>query len=160
MNFKLLGKPQTTFNNYKKVALYIPIGLTCSKKCIKNLLGVQCLNEHLYSTPLFNYSISEIINIYQNNCFAESIILSGLEPFDSFDNLINFIHKFRLVCQDDVVIYSGYNKNEINDKIIMLQQFNNIIVKFGRYTPNQCSRFDEVLGIVLISDNQYAEKIS
>ena len=127
------------------------------KKCI---FVLNFLNEHLYNTPLINCSISDIIDLYQNNCFVESVILSGLEPFDSFSNLLNFIHKFRLICQDDIVIYSGYNKYEINKKIITLQQFNNIIVKFGRYIPNQCSRFDEVLGIVLISDNQYAKKIS
>ena len=41
-----------------------------------------------------------------------------------------------------------------------LKQFPNIIIKFGRFIPNQQSHYDEVLGINLASDNQYAKKIS
>lgn len=39
-------------------------------------------------------------------------------------------------------------------------KWKNIIVKFGRFIPNQHPHYDEVLGINLASDNQYAEKIS
>jgi hypothetical protein len=34
----------------------------------------------------------------------------------------------------------------------------NIIVKFGRYRPNQEPHFDKVLGVELASDNQYAKE--
>ena len=64
------------------------------------------------------------------------------------------------MCDDDIVIYTGYNKEEIVDKITQLADFKNIIIKFGRYVPNRPSRYDEILGITLVSDNQYAEKIS
>ena len=37
--------------------------------------------------------------------------------------------------------------------------FTNIIIKFGRYIPNQKPHYDEVLGVNLASDNQYAERI-
>ena len=33
-----------------------------------------------------------------------------------------------------------------------------IIVKFGRFRPNQEPHYDEVLGVNLISDNQYAKE--
>jgi len=42
----------------------------------------------------------------------------------------------------------------------VIEEFDNIIVKFGRFRPNQKPHFDEVLGVNLASDNQYAEKIS
>ena len=38
--------------------------------------------------------------------------------------------------------------------------FNNIIVKFGRFIPNQESHYDEILEVNLASPNQYARKIS
>jgi hypothetical protein len=38
--------------------------------------------------------------------------------------------------------------------------FDNIIVKFGRFIPDDEKRFDEVLGVELASHNQYAEVIS
>ena len=45
-------------------------------------------------------------------------------------------------------------------KINILKQYPNIIIKFGRFKPNQKSHYDDVLGVNLISDNQYGEKIS
>ena len=58
------------------------------------------------------------------------------------------------------MIYTGYYLEEIEGKIYFLKCFNNIIVKFGRYIPNSKSRYDEILGINLASDNQFAKKIS
>ena len=65
-----------------------------------------------------------------------------------------------LFCNDDVVIYTGYNKEEIADKIEVLKKFKNIIIKFGRFIPNSKKKYDEVLGVELASENQYGEKIS
>lgn len=79
---------------------------------------------------------------------------------DQFKELCEFIFKFRHLSNDDIVIYTGYNKDEIADEVAVLSTFSNIIIKFGRFVPNSTARFDEVLGIKLASDNQYAEKIS
>lgn len=46
------------------------------------------------------------------------------------------------------------------DKFHVLSEYKNIVVKFGRYIPGQEKHYDEVLGVYLASDNQYAEKIS
>ena len=80
---------------------------------------------------------------------------------DSFEDLYNLILCVRNKgCNDDIVIYTGFYKNEIFNKIDQLKQFKNIIVKFGRFIPNQKSHYDPVLGVNLASDNQYAERIS
>ena len=63
-------------------------------------------------------------------------------------------------CLDPIVIYTGYEPNEIPEEIARLKKYENIIVKFGRYIPNRKSRYDEVLGVYLASDNQHAERIS
>jgi hypothetical protein len=41
-----------------------------------------------------------------------------------------------------------------------LCQFSNIIIKFGRFRPGQEPHYDEVLGVKLASDNQYAKRVS
>ena len=86
----------------------------------------------------------------------------GLEPFDTFDDLCDFVFQFRycFAQNDDIIIYTGYNKDEISTQLSQLKQFSNIIVKFGRYIPNCQTHYDEILGVELASPNQYAERIS
>ena len=65
------------------------------------------------------------------------------------------------------MIYTGYTKEELQNKIYKdnisyldkLKQYKNIIIKYGRYIPNQTPHYDEVLGVNLASDNQYAERL-
>ena len=79
---------------------------------------------------------------------------------DEFLELLECIEAFREKTNDDIVIYTGYDKNEIEEHIITLKKFKNIIVKFGRFIPNQKQHYDEVLGVLLASNNQFAAKIS
>ena len=77
------------------------------------------------------------------------------------DDVIHLISTFRANgCDCDFVIYTGYYKNEIESQLEKLSRFSNIIVKFGRYIPNENSIYDSVLGVRLASDNQYAERLS
>ena len=80
----------------------------------------------------------------------------------SFDDVLEFTDKLRYEynCEDDVVIYTGYYENEIQSQIDELSKYKNIVVKFGRYIPNVDGRYDELLGVKLISSNQYARRIS
>jgi hypothetical protein len=43
--------------------------------------------------------------------------------------------------------------------LLFLKNFDNIIIKYGRYIPGQEKHFDETLGVYLASDNQYAERL-
>lgn len=69
-------------------------------------------------------------------------------------------NKLSLTAGYDVVIYTGYTQDEVEDEVKLLSEFENIIIKFGRFRPNQTPHRDEVLGVNLVSDNQYAIKIS
>lgn len=88
------------------------------------------------------------------------MIFSGLEPFDSFEDMLNLIIGYRQTTNDDLIIYTGYTEKEIENKINILKHYKNIIVKFGRFIPNQESHYDELLGINLASPNQYSRRIS
>ena len=147
------------FVNYKKISMFI-IFPFCTFKCDKEFGVTLCQNWSLVKEPNLNISNEEIISRYMNNPITKSIVMGGLEPFESWDEVYSFIEDFRMVCDDDIVIYTGFNESEILDKIDKLKRFKNIIIKFGRYKPNQEKHYDDVLGVKLASDNQYAKKIS
>ena len=75
---------------------------------------------------------------------------------------LNLIFYFRIYqdCHDPFIIYTGYYPEEIDGQIKFLSIFENIIIKFGRYIPNRNNKYDEILGVTLASDNQFAKKIS
>ena len=143
------------FSNYKKPSMLIAMP-RCTFKC-----NVEyCQNSPLAKMPDIEVDDDELIQKYLDNNLTQAIVFGGLEPLDSWDDLIDFIIEFRLISDDDIVIYTGYTKCEVKDKIeILWHFFPNIIVKFGRYVPDQQPHYDEVLGVYLASDNQYAERI-
>jgi hypothetical protein len=149
------------FVNYKIPCMTIETAF-CSFKCDHECGQPVCQNGPLASAPLLNYSNESIINTYKINPIARALCFQGLEPFDSFEDMFNLIFEFRncYSINDDIIIYTGYNKDEIENQLIQLKQFPNIVVKFGRYVPKCEAHFDEVLGIKLASPNQYAERIS
>lgn len=147
------------FINYKKPCMVIEFPY-CSFKCDKECGKQVCQNGALANSPNINIGRMDLINRYLKNDITQSIVMQGLEPFDSWNDLISFIFLFRCYTNDDIVIYTGYNRSELEEKIELLLYFNNIIIKFGRYIPNQHSHYDNILGVNLASDNQYAVKIS
>lgn len=147
------------FVNYKKPSMFIGFP-TCTWKCEKECGRKVCQNGTLATSPNIEIETTKIIERYLNNHITNAIVMGGLETFDSYNQLYEFISLLREQCDDDVVIYTGYYKEEIENYIIELSKFKNIIIKFGRYIPNQEKHYDEVLGIWLASNNQYGEKIS
>ena len=149
------------FLNYKKPSMFI-ITCLCDWKCCHeaHIDESVCQNNSLIKSKTKDIKDEYIVDSYLNNDITESIVFGGLEPMLQFQELVSFIDEFRKVSEDDIVIYTGYYKAEIKKEIEILKKYKNIIIKFGRYIPNRNSRYDDVLGITLISDNQYAEKIS
>lgn len=133
---------------------------SCTWKCEKECGEHCCQNSALAQGPNFNISINDLIERYMNNPITKAIVCGGLEPFDSWDDLQCFILNLRYWSPDEVVIYTGYNEDEIKDKLEWLQYYGPIIIKFGRYIPNQQPHFDSILGVNLASDNQYARVVS
>ena len=152
---KIKGLITEDFVNYKKASMTI-IFPYCTFKCGKD----YCQNSSLAKTPIIEISIDDLVNRYINNPITEAVVMQGLEPFDSWNDLKKFVQKLREYNNDDIVIYTGYNKDEVSKYIKELSMYPNIIVKFGRYIPNQEKHYDDVLGVHLASNNQYAEKIS
>ena len=149
------------FVNYKLPSLTIEFPY-CNFKCDKDAGCNVCQNIPLIQEPNITIEANDLIEIYYlNNPITKAIVMQGLEPFDSIGDLVDFISLLRNLykCDDDVVIYTGYDKHEVSSELLLLKSFKNIIVKFGRYIPNKESHYDEVLGVSLASPNQYAERI-
>ena len=149
------------FVNYKKPAMVIEFPY-CTFKCDKECGQSVCQNSDLVNEPNIEIDYDKLLTRYINNPITKAIVMQGLEPFDSFSDVMNLILWLRVKykCLDDIVIYTGYTKEEINWFIKYIEQYENIIIKYGRYIPNQEPHFDSILGVKLSSDNQYAEKIS
>ena len=150
------------FQDYKKASMFIAFP-KCDFKCFKELgLDISgCQNYETLKMKNLKISVSEIFNRYIKNDITSSLVLGGLEPFLSFNEVYSLIKYFRSNnCYDDFVIYTGYYPDEIHSEVDKLKQFKNIIIKFGRFIPNSSKKFDKILGVFLASENQYAIKIS
>ena len=150
------------FTSYKKISMVIGTIKCNGKCCIEAGIPISvCQNDEWRRMPNIDISINKIIDRYLNNPMSNAIVFHGLEPFEQFEDVKMFIDILRTDynCDDDVVIYTGYNKDEIINEVELLSTFSNIIIKYGRYIPNDESIFDEVLGVTLASKNQYAERI-
>jgi len=167
---KLLGRPKTVLSDYKKFAIYLPTTF-CTLKCMTELKQreikleehEECHNHKLLGCNTIELSTLDIKTKYiDNNPLVECVILSGLDPMDDFDNSIKFIKEFReLDKKMEIVIFTGYEPEEIMDKINLLKEIDNrnITFKFGRFRPDLKPRYDEVGEVTLISGNQYFKNI-
>ena len=147
------------FVNYKKPSMFIAFP-SCTWKCEKECGMRVCQNSTLATSPNITIDIDKIVERYINNPITSAIVIGGLEPFDNARDLVNLVDAIRTKTNDDIVIYTGYTEEELQDNFYFQQiiQFKNIIIKFGRFRPNQNPHYDEVLGVNLASDNQYAKR--
>lgn len=148
--------------NYKKCSFTIQSGITCTFKCEQECGEKVCQNNSLINAKPGEYFIDKIIENFNNQNLAKAFVFQGLEPIDNLKQLLWFIYHLRKISSADVAIYTGYTEEECGPLIslIRMMSWENIIIKFGRFVPNDEPRFDEVLGVELKSKNQYAKKIS
>lgn len=150
------------FVNYKLPAMFIATSI-CNWKCCKeqNLDIRVCQNAPLSNSITKEISNQYIYEQFVNNPITKAIVIGGLEPMLQFDEVIDLIDYFRSRKElAPFIIYTGYYPEEIKEHIAQLKKYKNIIIKFGRYKQNDKQKYDEILGVVLASSNQYAKVIS
>lgn len=151
------------FTNYKKASMFIGTISCGGKCCIEAGIPLSvCQNDGWRSCAPIAMSDRQICMRYMANPLTNAIVIGGLEPFEQAKEVRKLVWMLRniFMCDDDVVIYTGYTPDEIEEEVKLLSEFKNIIIKYGRYVPNAKTRYDDVLGVNLVSDNQYAVKIS
>ena len=156
----LRGIIEEDFTNYQKTSMFL-ITPQCDFKCCIEAGNTICQNMDVIKEPIIEIDDDKLIRRYLDNPITHAIVLGGLEPFDTFEEMYNFINKLRYdySCFDTVVIYTGYYPEEIWEQLTRLSKFSNIVVKFGRFIPDQESHYDPILGVNLASDNQWAEEL-
>ena len=155
----LRGMIAEDFVNYRLPAMYLIFPICCGFKCGREV----CQNASLVDDPhLVVIDAKEVCKQFVSNGITKSIVCGGLEPFDSVDDLKELISTLRndFYCQNDVVIYTGYTEEEVlaDEKKKEILEFSNIVVKYGRYIPNETPHRDCILGVNLASSNQYAKR--
>ena len=81
--------------NYKDISMFVALPY-CSGKCWREL-GLDCSicqNEELRNQPIINIDVHDLIDKYDNNPLTSAIVFGGMEPLDSFEDLICFIMNF------------------------------------------------------------------
>lgn len=155
----LKGLIDTDFVNYKYPCMVLEFP-KCDFKCDRECGKRVCQNSALATSPNIEVDDDVIIERYINNPITQAVCIQGLEPFDTSVQMMKFINKFRQFSNDDVVIYTGYNRDEVSDLCIgRLKELGGIVIKYGRFIPGQNSHIDNVLGVHLSSNNQYAERL-
>jgi len=147
---------EEAFGDFCTIGMLIAVP-RCTTKCWERqgLPSSICQNDHLKEAATLDISDYKLIHRYFDNPNTECIIFSGLDAYDSKEEIVSFIKKFREVTSDDVVIYTGRPMGEIDDFIKDLNNFTDIYIKTGIYIPNAESVTDKLTGVKLISKNQY-----
>lgn len=72
-----------------------------------------------------------LVDKYVKNDSTNYIVITGDEPLDSFESITSFLYYLRCIwfCYDNVVVYTGYREDEIQDKLVVFSGFNNVTVK-------------------------------
>lgn len=148
------------FVNYKKPCTTVLFPY-CNFKCELENCGASCHNSPLAQAPTITVPATAIIEEFLHNNIVDAICFQGLEPFDSFEDMFHLIELLRDVYfyEGDIVIYTGFYPQEIEEKLTKLKKYSKIIIKFGRFIPNSNSKYDKLLGVTLASDNQYSKRI-
>lgn len=153
--------------DYKKTSLLLVFPY-CSGKC-----GPECQNISLIrgevKTSYITATADDISDLYYNLKTHEAVVMAGLEPFDSFDDVLSIVESLcKLDKPCDIVIYTGYNKEEYEERFQkdLLKVFKSatadrscykkLIVKIGRYDSNNKQKWhSNILGVDLATKNQY-----
>lgn len=148
------------FVQYRKPCMFISTCF-CDWKCCREMNTdiCMCQNSPAYDNRIVNKRNDALVRRYVKNPITKAIVFGGFEPMLQFDELVELMRCFREQTDDDIVIYTGYYESEISDKLEELRKLGNVIVKFGRYKPGQKPHLDEVLGVQLANDEQYAKRI-
>lgn len=149
------------FVNYRRPSMFIASAV-CDWKCCRESGGRDiCQNTSLAESETTEISDEAILSAFVMNDITEAVVIGGLEPMLQADEVTGLLRLFRSRGENcPFVIYTGYNREEIEDELAKISAYENVIVKFGRFLPDRPHKFDPLLGVELSSDNQYAEKIS
>ena len=119
------------FVNYYKPSMFILFN-KCSFKCDIEAGCSICQNSALANEPDIEISCIEIVSRYVKNPITKAVVFGGLEPFDSWQDMLRLITFFRDYTNDDIVIYTGYTEEELSDKLLYMKKTDEYLIAQNR----------------------------
>lgn len=154
------------FQDYKKISMFICAN-SCDGKCWREqgLSPAICQNDKILCQKTISIPNEEIVEMFMSNHVSEAIIFGGLEPLLQIEDVVDIIRILRDAGdRSDVVVYTGYKLEEspTQNFIQRIRESNlpHVLLKVGRYIPNDIGKFDEILGVRLASQNQFGYIVS
>lgn len=150
----------------------------CDFKCDRECGEDVCQNSPLALYTTVEIADEDIVRSFLRVSVTKAIVIGGLEPFDDFEDVLSFIETMNRELEPgygsledhediDLVIYTGYTEEELQqyrqkltDLYSFTYNFSEVIIKCGRFIPNCEPHQDELLGVKLASDNQYAKRLT
>lgn len=154
---EIVGISDINFTDYKLPSLYIATP-HCSFKCEKDCGRAICQNSPLAKCDKVFVTVDKIVELYQANPITQAFVFGGLEPLDSSDLLDTIVELQVRAKPRRVVIYTGYTEEEVHMGYSQILSLSNLVIKYGRFIPDQPTHFDPILGVNLASPNQYAKE--
>lgn len=167
---KVLEIKPNDFANYRdpmgRSSLFVGMGSCDWKCCVEAGISPSvCQNYELVHSMPKEIDARLLIAKYIGE--SRSIVVGGLEPLRDMGGLLELAEAFHDASvfggPSIFVLYTGYELDEVRDKIADVQKELGadvaFIVKFGRFVPGKEEKFDPVLGVKLASPNQHAEVI-
>lgn len=154
---KLKGITDECFSDYKYPAMFLAFPF-CTFKCDIENGNQYCQNWALSTEPTLEVEARDIVQRYLDNPITSALVCGGLEPFEDSESLQTLLVIFRFYSNDPFIIYTGFTEEEVQKKFNWVYEYENIIIKYGRFRLNQASHYDEILGVNLANDGQYAKR--
>ncbi len=99
--------PVTELGYGKRLGIWVR---GCSKRC------PGCISPELQDYHGRSVSVSDIISSLPEDFFADGLTISGGEPFDQTEGLLEFVRWFTGHISDDVLIFTGYTLGELENR--------------------------------------------
>ena len=99
---EIKGITDEDFLQYQKPSMFI-ICPYCTFKCDKENGTQICQNWALSKAEIINIDVETLIRRYLQNNITKAIVFGGLEPMDTFGQILAFIDTLRrdYKCDDD-----------------------------------------------------------
>lgn len=144
------------FQDYKKSALMLGTCFCDWKCCKESGFPVTLCQNHSISKQGFHTVTFKQVLDYVRKSYTDAVLFAGLEPFMQKKEVLSCVRYLREKgVTKDIVIYTGYYLEELNEEVLEVCENCHVILKCGRFIPNRKPVFDKVLGVTLASDNQY-----
>jgi len=130
--------------------------LICAVSCPIGCKG--CFNQTLKGEPNKCSYIPDLLDQVQENPFNDGIILAGLEWSQQPRELVAILKEAKN-RNLPVIVYTGYNIDTFVKRVPRIEEFPDVLIKYGAYNEKQLVLDHVEHGVRLASANQHIQSV-